>query len=120
MTVLIVDDNEYLVEFIAAVLEDEGFDAHGFTSPEQALAWLRESGIRPRLLITDFNLPRMNGYQLHGAVRELVPEIRTLVISGRQVESEIGGLAFVQKPFTPDALLMALQSLTSEAGLSRA
>jgi len=47
----------------------------------------------------------MNGYLLHLAIKELLPGIRTIIISGREVRHEVGSLPFLQKPFLPDHLL---------------
>lgn len=120
MPVIIVDDNEHITEFISFLLQDEGYQVLCFDRPDQALEHVRQSGIRPRCLITDFNLPQMNGYELHQAMLALVPGLQTLVISGRRVESEIRGLPFLQKPFSPETLLTAIRALQPQARESRA
>jgi len=109
MCVIIVDDNEHISEFLSFLLQDEGYDAVSFHCPEVALSYIQQHGIRPRYLITDFNLPIMTGYQLHQAVSKHVGDIKTIVISGRQLREEIGGLPFLQKPFSPDDLLQMMQ-----------
>ncbi|MDX8408135.1 MAG: response regulator [Mariprofundaceae bacterium] len=111
MPVMIVDDNEHVCEFLSFLLQDEGFQPLSFDAPNKALAHIKAHAIQPRFLITDFNLPQMNGYELHLAVSEIVPAIQTIVISGRKVEDEIGNLPFLQKPFAPDELLLTMRAL---------
>jgi len=81
-----------------------GYVVHIFEHPSDALSKIRD-GETPDLLISDFNLPHMNGYLLHLAIKELLPEIRTIIISGRKVRHEVGSLPFLQKPFPPDHLI---------------
>ncbi len=113
MPVMIVDDNEHVCEFISFLLEDEGYRPVAFSSPTEALSHIRKTGFRPRYLITDFNLPEMSGHELYRAIRRLTDDIKTIIISGRQVADQIGDLPFLHKPFTPDELLDTLKSLSS-------
>ena len=112
MTIYIVDDNQDLLEFISYLLEDIGYKVHSFTHPEDALAQLEASNSQPEILITDYNLPVMNGYELHQSISALAPELKTIVISGRDVAAEdIKGLTFIQKPFSPSYLVKLVKAL---------
>lgn len=52
----------------------------------------------------------MNGYELHRQTIEHAPQVNTIVISGRPVDRNIGGLHFIQKPFNPDSILALIES----------
>jgi len=111
VTIYIVDDNHDLVEFLACLLEDTGYKVHPFIHPEDALAHMKAHNIQPLTLITDYNLPLMNGYQLYKATQSHAPKVKTIVISGRDVSTVIGGLSFLQKPFTPEQLIQMINRL---------
>jgi len=111
MLIYIVDDNLDMCEFIAFVLANEGYRVHSFACPVKALEHMRSKQLQPALLITDYNMPKMNGYELHEEVSYLYPEIRTIVISGRCVQNLIGKLHFLQKPFPPEHLLTLIKAV---------
>jgi CheY-like chemotaxis protein len=62
------------------------------------------------LLVTDVIMPEMSGRQLADRLREGRPELKVLFVSGYTDDAIIRhgilepGIAFLQKPFTPDAL----------------
>jgi len=109
LTIYIVDDNHDLVEFIGCVLEEIGYTVHTFTHPEDALSHLKESHVQSGTLITDYNLPAMNGYQLHQNIHAIAPDVKTIVISGRNVSGDIKKLPFLQKPFSPVELIQLVR-----------
>ena len=114
MTIYIVDDNCHLSEFLTCLLESDGHTVHSFTRPEDALSHMQVSQIQPSILITDYNMPAMNGYNLHLQTLQHAPNVKTIVISGRNVSGEIGDLRFVQKPFAPNELSQLVKSMKEE------
>ncbi|PIP01753.1 MAG: response regulator [Zetaproteobacteria bacterium CG12_big_fil_rev_8_21_14_0_65_54_13] len=115
MSIYVVDDNSHICEFLAYLLSSQGHKVHVFAHPDHALEHLRNKRSVPRLLISDFNLPCMNGVELHQAMMKYVPQIKTIIISGRDVMHELGGLPFLQKPFSPDQLLKLVHAYKQEA-----
>jgi FixJ family two-component response regulator len=111
MPVFVVDDNEHICEFITFLLSELGHQVHAFESPDEALAFIEAQEIRPRILISDFNMPGMNGVELHEAICQLEPKLKTIIISGRRVEDRIGGLPFLCKPFPPQHLIQMIEKL---------
>ena len=79
-TVLIVDDNEALAENLAEVLECEGFEVHIATSGSEGIAVMRDLP-EPRLLVTDINMPGMNGVELLRKLAAERPGTRAIVIT---------------------------------------
>ncbi len=113
MLIYIVDDNSDLCEFIAFVLINEGYTVRVFACPLQALDHMKSNAMPPAMLITDYNMPKMNGYELHQAVKKHAPMVKTIIISGRPVQNLIGDLHFIHKPFAPDHLLKLIDAVKS-------
>ncbi|REJ86612.1 MAG: response regulator [Planctomycetota bacterium] len=77
--VLIVDDGVDAAEALAQLLEFDGFESRVATSGEAALELARE--FRPEVVISDINLPDIDGYRLLGELRELESLQETLFIA---------------------------------------
>ncbi|PJA31635.1 MAG: response regulator [Zetaproteobacteria bacterium CG_4_9_14_3_um_filter_53_7] len=114
MPIYIVDDNRDLGEFLTCLLQDRGYTVHSFTHPAEALAHMKEQPVHPSVLITDYNLPAMNGYKLHQQMMLLEPTVKTVVISGRNISDEIGDLHFLLKPFAPDEIVELVESIRTQ------
>jgi DNA-binding NtrC family response regulator len=76
---MVVDDEPNLVDIFSQCLGAQ-FTVSGFTSPDQALAELRE---RPAdLLVSDLLMPGLNGLELTAAAKELYPDLKVVLVSG--------------------------------------
>ena len=80
-TVLLVDDKPAVVDTLAALLEEAGAEVGPCTSGEDALAALAEDPDAWALLITDFDMPGLNGAELAMRAREIVPDLPMMLIS---------------------------------------
>jgi len=116
-TVLLVEDEKLLLEFVGTTLEEQGYTVLAAGSPAEALAMVREYNRPIHLLITDVVMPGMNGRELKEAIMPLYPDIKTLYMSGytanviahRGVLDE--GTAFLQKPFLINALAIKVRQV---------
>lgn len=119
-TILVVEDEEELLSFIRLTLESYGYTTSYTTSPLEALKLCAEIKGKLDLLVTDVIMPEMNGKELQKRVQKLFPHTKTLFISGytADVVAERGILekevSFLQKPFTPAALLRKVYAVLSE------
>jgi len=118
--IYVVDDDSAVRPLVVASLKRAGFDVWGFPSAEAALEVLRSSQRRPRLLVTDYQMPGMNGLELIAECRKLAPEVKSLSISGTPglVTTQIPGGkpdAFMPKPFAPSELIAIVQELMRNA-----
>jgi len=102
--VLIVDDEEPVRRLLVSALLEEGFDARGVASGDDALHELgRDDGWE--LLLTDLRMPGMSGEQLILTVRESYPELDVVVITGHasidaaRFAVRLGVADFLEKPF---------------------
>jgi CheY-like chemotaxis protein len=116
-TVLVVEDEKMLLEFVGAVLEEQGYKVLSAVAPAEALTIAREYNRPIHLLITDVVMPGMNGRELKEAIAPLYPDIKTLYMSGytANVIAHRGmldeGTAFLQKPFSINALAVKIRQV---------
>lgn len=100
---LVVDDEERQVAALCSNLRRIGYDVSGVTSGEAALAQLRASKFQ--LLLTDLQMPGLNGIELLRAARESDADLVAILMSGhatidRAVEAmRAGAFDVVVKPF---------------------
>jgi UDP-3-O-[3-hydroxymyristoyl] N-acetylglucosamine deacetylase len=108
-TILIVDDEEKIRSTLRGVLTDEGFAVVEACDGRRALDLIEDT--KPRLAIVDIWMPELDGIELVAAVQQRAPALPVIVISGHgRVETamrvaQLGAAAFLEKPFTLDALL---------------
>jgi two-component system chemotaxis response regulator CheY len=109
--VLVVDDSPTMRAFVVAALESDGFEVTAAKSGFEALKIL--PGASFHLIVTDVNMPDINGLELVRYVRNSAAHKATplIIIStdGRDKDRDrgmqLGASAYLVKPFQPDALL---------------
>ncbi len=116
-TVLVVEDQRELLDLSRNILEEFGYKVLAAATPEEAILWCMARKERVHVLLTDVIMPGMNGKELSEKVRELIPDIRTVFMSGytANVIAESGvvdeSIEFIQKPFTPHELARKIREV---------
>jgi putative two-component system response regulator len=116
MRALMVDDDELSLELLEGVLRELGYDVERATNGKEALEKLRKEPIH--LVITDWDMPEMNGLELCRAIRteDFDGYVFIIMLTGRdsgkqRIEGLHGGAdAFLTKPLNPDELLVSLKT----------
>jgi DNA-binding response OmpR family regulator/two-component sensor histidine kinase len=112
-TVLIVDDDEDVRALVQDFLNEIGYCTHVAANGEAALALLEE--IRPDLVLADFAMPGSNGAEVARAMRQQLPDLPILFVSGHAdtaaVEAAVGHAPLLRKPFLPGELAASIRSL---------
>lgn len=108
-TVLVVDDDASVLEVVADMLEDLGCDVISAGSGTDALDHLRRND-KISILITDINMPGMDGHELAERARRMRPELKVLQLSGRERRRD--GYPMIRKPFTAQDLANVMQQTT--------
>lgn len=108
-TVLLVDDDPGVRDVLAGMLEDLGCKVVCSQSGGEALDALRDDD-SISILITDINMPGMDGHELAERARRFRPALKVLQVSGR--EPRRGGLPLLRKPFTEEDLARVMQQTT--------
>ncbi len=110
-TILLVEDEPGVRAFAAQVLEEAGYQVQQAASGEAALELVATVAEPIALLLTDVVMTGINGRVLAERLRVLYPKLCVVYTSGytEDVVLRAGvtaeGVAFLQKPFTPQALL---------------
>ncbi|MFI5244119.1 MAG: PAS domain S-box protein [Gemmatimonadales bacterium] len=116
-TVLLVEDVAALREIERRVLEGKGYRVIEAADAQKALS-LAGAFVGPiHLLLADVVLPGMGGRELAEQLHGSRPELRVLFTSGYTDDSvmrrgiQLGGVAFLQKPFAPEALVRKVRDV---------
>jgi DNA-binding NtrC family response regulator len=112
-SILVVDDDPVMREMIIDLLGDRGFEVASADSAEAALEQAAERNFD--CVLTDLQMPGMDGMELLGHLRDQHPETPVvLMTSFGTIENAVkamrlGAQDFVTKPFEADQLLVALE-----------
>ncbi|MEX1365886.1 MAG: response regulator [Nannocystaceae bacterium] len=115
--VLVVDDDSGARQAMKDLLEEEGYDVMVAEDGRQALE--RINGRVPALLVTDLEMPEINGERLIGEVHERFPSMPILVITSRLVidarreADRLGVSGFLNKPIDLEVLLDEVKTALS-------
>jgi PAS domain S-box-containing protein len=116
-TILVVEDEKMLLEFVCTILEEQGYNVLAAETPADALTMALEYKNHIDLLVTDVVMPGMNGRDVRDAVVTRCPDIKTIYMSGytADVVAHKGimeeGSAFLQKPFSINALSLKVREV---------
>jgi PAS domain S-box-containing protein len=120
-TVLVVEDEAQVRNFTCRVLASHGFQCLEASNGAEALDVLRKRGDTIGVLVTDVVMPVLGGGALAKQIGQLRPTLPVLFTSAYSGEEVVGrGLIpadapFLQKPFTPEALVAKLQALSNNS-----
>jgi DNA-binding NtrC family response regulator len=113
MRTLVVDDDSAVVEALREAFQDSGLDIDYMTDGESALKKISEVD----LLVTDLQLPGMNGRELFEQARRQKPEIEVVIMTAYgTIPSAVeamrrGARAYLTKPFDPDELVSHIRTV---------
>lgn len=116
-TILIVDDSASLRQVVGISLRGAGYDVIEACDGRDALAKL--TGQKVHLIVSDVNMPNMDGISLVKAVKQLPAYKFTPIVmlttetadAKKKAGQEAGAKAWVVKPFRPEQLLAVAQKL---------
>jgi CheY-like chemotaxis protein len=113
-TVLVVEDEAFLLFAIADELRDAGYQVLEASNADEAITLLET---RPdiSILFTDIDMPgSMDGLRLSAAVRDRWPPVKIIITSGKRQPAQdtmpSGGI-FLPKPYAPEKVAATIQHL---------
>lgn len=119
ISVLAVDDSRTMRDMIILALKDEGFDISVAEDGEHGLEVLDEIDL-PDVIITDINMPKLDGFGFIDAVRARDDTNHTpiLVLTTESSPAlktrarDAGATGWIVKPFAQDKLVKALRMVS--------
>ena len=116
-TLLLVDDEEMILNVGAQMLERLGYTVLTARTGQDAIdIYHREIGTIA-MVILDMIMPVMSGRDLFERLKQINPELKTLLSSGYSIDGQAteilkrGCNGFIQKPFTLDAISQKIRSI---------
>jgi len=112
----LVDDEQLILDVVEATLAPEGFRVKKFHDPETALKDFKSAKAKPKVLVADYAMGKMNGLELIEKCKAAHPSLKTLLISG-MAGAEIMRRApvqadkFLAKPYPAPTLIETVRDL---------
>ena len=112
-TVLIAEDEDGVREMASEFARSAGYQVLAARDGLEALAMVQSATEPVHILLTDVVIPHIRGPQLAASLRERMPQVKVVFMSGylesQKEEGVLPGDMFLQKPFTRDALIQKFE-----------
>ena len=121
--ILIVDDEPNYLVILSELLRDEGFEVFTASDGAKGLALVREVDLD--LVITDMQMPGMDGLQLLQAIKKINSDLPVVMITAyAAVEKAVaamqsGAFNYLAKPFSNDELIVTINKAVQHYSLIR-
>ena len=119
-TILVAEDQDGLRTLVCEILRRNGYTVLPAEDGREALLLAAKYAGRIHLMITDLVMPKMGGREVAHALPVSHPETKVLYMSGYVDDiNELLALghAFIDKPFTPEALLQKVRQILDREGM---
>jgi CheY-like chemotaxis protein len=117
-TIMLVEDDEYILEYVKAELESSGYKVIATTNPMSAIDAYSRMSREIALVITDVVMPLIDGRELMKRIAEINPRARFLAISEHEQRTKRGDDVtpdiFLQKPFDAVEVLSAVRRILDD------
>jgi CheY-like chemotaxis protein len=118
-TILVIDDDPIVLETVKSVLGKRGFNVLTTPSSPKGLDMLRYAGVDIRIVVLDYNMPRLNGYETLSFVRQLSPNVKVIGFTAMNLDSlhkaYLNGVdKLLRKPVNATVLIGAVCELLGE------
>jgi DNA-binding response OmpR family regulator len=117
---LVVDDDDRLLFVMKRFFDSEGLPARFAESGEKALEMIKDAHFS--MMITDFNMPGMNGFELTKRAKNISPAMPVIMVTGAdspeipKLAAEAGVSRILYKPFEPSELIDVINSIIATCG----
>ena len=114
-TLLLVDDDNFVRRILKDVLSETGIELRLLEASDGEEGLEVAAREQPALMFLDLFMPRRSGLEVLGAIKEVSPLTRVLVISSMDAEPVVeqalaaGAVGFVGKPFHPLEIASAVR-----------
>ena len=121
LSVLVVDDDQDIREYLQDFLSAEGFDVTTLSDPALAVDRVRDEVFH--LVVLDLMIPKISGLDLLAAIRAVDDDIAVIILTGypslesasASIQHEVS--AYIHKPFTPADFRDVIARIAKKKGL---
>lgn len=116
--ILIVDDEGIVRISCKRILSPEGYEVEVASDGYEAIELIRKQTYD--VIITDLKMPKMDGLEVLQWIKRESPSSKVIVITGfstpdiAEKSTSLGANKYLEKPFTPEALLSAVKAVLKE------
>jgi len=117
--IYVVDDSAELGDMVGLFLARAGYEARVFSDPLKALSEMEAGNAAPRLLISDFRMPGINGLELIQRCKAIHPSLKVIAASANILDEELDKYPYVPdkiltKPYTTTALMVMVKDMLAD------
>ncbi len=120
--IVIAEDERDIRELVTFTLQFAGHEVVATSNGEEAVEAVQRE--RPDLVIMDVRMPRMTGYEASRRLKSMpeTKDIPVVFLSAKGQDAEVqegyeaGAVAYILKPFSPDALIQQVSQILSQYG----
>lgn len=113
--IAIIDDEADLVDLFQEALEKNGFKVFTFTDSIQAFKTLEKNIQEYRLILSDYRMPKLNGYELCNKLTGLNPELKVILMSAYDtLEYDPSKFMLIKKPILIAQLLQIVRDILAK------
>jgi len=117
--VLIIDDEQIVLNSVNKILSHGEYEVETTLSGRQGLEWALSKSYD--IVLTDVRMPDMGGMLILRDIKKAKPSLPVIILTGyANVQTamqamKLGAAEYIEKPFTPDQLLKAVNTVVSHA-----
>ena len=121
--IAVIDDDVKMLELLKKVLSKKGYKVDTFSTPKLALPKISENGYD--IVLTDVNMPDMNGIEVLKRIKESSPDTIVIMITAfatvsTAVESmKLGAYDYISKPFNMEEFLLTIDRAVEKIALKK-
>jgi DNA-binding NtrC family response regulator len=121
LSVLVIDDDQDIREYLQDFLGSEGFDVSTLADPSEAVERIRDEVFH--LVVLDLMMPKVSGIDLLAQIRAIDDDIAVIILTGypsletasASIQHEVS--AYIHKPFTPAEFREVIARIAKKKGL---
>lgn len=118
--VMVIDDDKEILNLLSILLKNSGYKSITATNGSTALEYLKKCPA-PALILTDYSMPKLNGYQFIEKVasQPQYKDIPVVILTGSEINdlelpSSSNFKGIIQKPFKLNTVLEIVKLLTTK------
>ena len=116
--IIVVDDDNIVLDSLKTLFEIENIkNVRFFNSPIDAFKFLKDKNNKPKVVISDFLMPHINGIEFLAKVKTLYDDVSLILLTGYadkenaiKAINEIGIYKYIEKPWDNDRLLLNIKN----------